>query len=62
MSQIHVMDVKIVTKQNEKKHAREDEQYFTLQQRLTQLTFESNKTPRGGVYYVVDMKVKSPEI
>lgn len=22
----------------------------------------SNKTPRGGVYYVVDMKVKSPEI
>lgn len=54
------MDVKIVTKQNE--NAWEDEQYFTLQQRLTQLTFESNKTPCGGVYYVVDMKVKSPEI
>lgn len=55
------MDVKIVTKQNEE-HAWEYEQYVTLQQRLTQLTFESNKTPCGGVYYVVDMKVKSPEI
>lgn len=45
------MDVKIVTKQKkkQKKNAWEDEQYFTLQQRLTQLTFESNKTPCGGV-------------